>query len=303
MKLNIAVQEFNLSLCGEVKESSRRWYLYQLVKLPAFLGEETELSSITAGDLRRWRASLLESGRLKIRTVNDHVAAVRRFFSFCHKEGFISADPSASLRRIQDEDEDTEPRAISVDDFLLLLNEAAARGKVRDVAIILFLFGTGCRVSGLCGLELKDVDLSAGRAWVVEKGRGAGKGRWVYLDGPVILALDKYIYECRPTDQGPKLFQGERCQGLTRQGVWYILQRHAEAAGVEGNFNPHAFRHAFAIQMLIRGLSLSAVSQLLGHASISITHQHYAKFEQSQLQELHRQYSPVAILMLPVNST
>ena len=304
MKIENAVNEWNLSLLGEVRDISREWYISHVRKLVDYLPPGTEVEAITARDLRHWRAFLINSKKYKSGTINHILANGKRFFSFCVRDNIIDADPAAGLGLIQDKQKSKPPAAIEVDDFLRLVNYCVSLGKkgVRDLAIVLCLFGTGCRVNGLCGLKLDDLYLNEGKALVVEKGRDGGKERWIYLEIPVRIALEDYIYNIRPHGRGPHVFHGERGSGLTRQGVWYILDRTAERAGVDGVHNPHSFRHAYAIQMLLRGMTLSVVSRLLGHADIAITHRYYARFAQDDLQAQQQKYSLINDLAVSQNS-
>lgn len=79
--------------------------------------------------------------------------------------------------------------------------------------------------------------------------------------------------------------------GLTENGVYQILKRLARDAGVKEGYNPHNWRHGAARGMIKLGASLSEVSQLLGHSSVTVTGDFYGIFSEEELHESHRTYA------------
>jgi integrase/recombinase XerD len=79
--------------------------------------------------------------------------------------------------------------------------------------------------------------------------------------------------ELVPTKSTPPdaLFLADRGTALTRQGAWFILKRHARAAGLDPLPSPHKLRHAFATHLLDEGMNLRTLQALLGHSDISTT--------------------------------
>ena len=69
----------------------------------------------------------------------------------------------------------------------------------------------------------------------------------------------------------PRLFVNPRGGGLTRQGLYKIVQRHARAAGLKEKISPHTLRHTFATHLLAGGCDLRALQEMLGHADIATT--------------------------------
>ena len=59
--------------------------------------------------------------------------------------------------------------------------------------------------------------------------------------------------------------------GLTRQGLYKIVQRHARTVGLADKMSPHTLRHTFATHLLAGGCDLRAVQEMLGHADIATT--------------------------------
>jgi hypothetical protein len=78
--------------------------------------------------------------------------------------------------------------------------------------------------------------------------------------------------------------------------VIQMLRRVGKRAGVKGRVNPHAFRHAFAREFILNGGDIGTVSQILGHAQISVTKQFYAVWTTEELKGEHDRFSLVSRL-------
>ncbi len=279
MLLDDVLNDFYGSLFGEVSPKTIRWYKFALSSLTKHLGNPP-LEEIDTSELRRWRR--LAFGDLSPFTQHGLIRAVKRFFKWAVTEGVIEQNPADRLKppRLPDRD----PQAVSATDFEAMLKAA---GNYRDIAIILFLADTGCRVGGLCHLQTQDLWLDEGRAKVKEKGE---RKRWVYFGNTTYTALVEYLAE-RPTGKYDNVFLGQRGP-LTESGVYQLLARIANRAGVDKNFNPHAFRHAAARNWLKGGGNLNIVSRLLGHSSVTVTSDYYALWAEDELKQWHNRVSP-----------
>ena len=108
-------------------------------------------------------------------------------------------------------------------------------------------------------------------------------------------AVLHYLQRGRPQLVGlrheKRLFVNHRGAGLTRQGLYKIVQRHARTAGLEEKMSPHTLRHSFATHLLEGGADLRAVQEMLGHADISTT-QIYTHVDREYLRQVHKRYHP-----------
>jgi site-specific recombinase XerD len=308
MQLTEAIEELLVATRADGRsQETIKGYRRKLRQFLAFFGNVV-VEEITVNDVRRYIAHLWDrttrwadhpkrkeqKGGLSPYTVASHVRAIKRLFNFLEAEGVIEINPT---RRIKTPDpRQREPKAIALQDFLALLAVTEGQSALdrRDRAIILLLADTGCRVGGLCGLRVQDVDLERGLVTVTEKG---SKTRLVPFTKPTSEALQAWL-EVHP--QSPWLFVslGSRAKGaLSPNGVAQMLRRRAKKAGVEGRVNPHSFRHGFAREYLMDGGDLASLSDLLGHSSVEVTKQSYAVFSVAELQEKHARHSPVARLL------
>jgi integrase len=149
------------------------------------------------------------------------------------------------------------------------------RLKVR--AMIRFLFRSGVRVSELCALRRRDVDLADGAASIY-RAKG-GKSRTVHFDGETAAALTAYWSLRGDPARGSgalPAFSGRDKIGvpgaaISTRTVEHIVAGLAEGAGVESDVTPHSFRHGLATELVRRRVRESTVQTILGHASPATT--------------------------------
>ena len=163
---------------------------------------------------------------------------------------------------------------------------------LRDSAMVELLYGTGIRVSELCGLDRADVDRRE-RVLLV---RGKGdRERTVPFGGPAARALDGW-WEVREAlanaRSGDALLLGVRGGRVDPRTVRTVVHRLAREAGVT-DLAPHGLRHSAATHVLEGGADLRSVQELLGHASIAST-QVYTSLDFQHLAKIYDQAHPRA---------
>ena len=279
------------SLSG-VADSTRAVYARDAAAAVGWL-QEAGHPSPTSVDRRVLRRYLAHLGgrRYAARTITRKVSVLRRYFDWARRTGHIDIDPTLGL---------TAPRGgsrlpqVLKDDQIHTLIEKPARAgdddarDARDLAIVELLYGSGLRVSELCGLGRDDIDLS--RLEVRVWGKGA-KQRLVPLSEPAAGAVRSWLEHHRHafvTDQTPAgaVFLNLRGRAITPRDVRRVLDRRSVVPT-----HPHALRHTFATHLLDGGADLRSVQELLGHADIATT-QIYTHVSRERLREVHRSTHP-----------
>lgn len=232
MMLISAIQKFQRVMDGALSPNTLHWYSVKLAPLGKALGEK-KVKMITTDDLREWRAVL--SGRaLSPWTLHGHIRGTRRLFKWLYLEGEIDRNPAESLELPVLPME--ARKGIAYDDMRRMLDSARAHHP-RDYALLSFLADTAARIGGASGLRLSDVDLTAGRAIVREKGN---RSRAVYFKPATSSALARWLSV--RDDYSPKsdhVFVSFRDGGcLSGRGLYSVLKRTAERAGVSERWNP-----------------------------------------------------------------
>ena len=140
--------------------------------------------------------------------------------------------------------------------------------ETRNKALLLVLYASGCRVSGLCALRWRDTaDRNDGRGQITVTEKG-GKTRSILLSAETWKAL--VSLRADQDDDSAPVFVSRKGGALQRMAVWRIVRTAGERAGLDG-LSPHWFRHAHASHALERGAPIHLVKQTLGHASVATT--------------------------------
>ncbi len=227
-------------------------------------------------------------------TLGRKVACLRSFYRYLRREGQVELDPSADLhgpRKTQ-----RLPRVLTRQEVARLLREPRGTEPLalRDRALLELMYACGLRVSEVTGLELRDVDLEEGM--LCARGKGS-KERLVPVGRQAIAALAAYLARGRPALLGaraePKLFVNRRGGGLSRQGLYKIVQGHARGAALEERMSPHTLRHSFATHLLAGGCDLRSLQEMLGHADLATT-QVYTHLSAERLKEAYFSAHPRA---------
>ena len=282
------------------------FYRRKLKPLVIFLADKT-VEDVTLADLRTFVASQRrrttrwndhpnrsqKSGGLSEATIAGHIRATKRLFRFLQEEGIIEKDPSARLKQMKPKR--GKPKAASMADLKTLLTKTDGNDKLakRNRALLLVMADTACRVAGLTGMRVNDVDLNAGKIYLHEKG---DKGRYAFMTLMTQAAIEAWI-EVRPVGTEDHLWtklDGKGGGQLTCQGVREMLRRLKIKAGVTGRVNPHAWRHAFAREYLMNGGDMGTLADIMGHSDVSVTHASYAIFLTEELKIKHTRHSPLA---------
>lgn len=273
-----------------VKPETVKWYRHRLARFLRVCGGR-DVRAVTLDDVRAYIVSLRELD-YSAYTLFSLVRVARRLFKWLYEErkiddGFYKRIKPPKLPQLP-------PKAVDLGDVRAML-KACGRSPIgkRDKATVLFLLDTGCRVGGLCGLKVRDLDLKGGRAEVVEKG---DKVRSVLFGELTSDAIRAWL-RARSFAESEFVFTSTRDgRAMTGFTVIQLLRRMAKRAGVKGRVNPHAFRHAFAREFILNGGDIGTVSQILGHTQITVTKQFYAVFNTEELKGEHDKFSPVSRL-------
>ncbi|PKQ35851.1 MAG: tyrosine recombinase [Actinobacteria bacterium HGW-Actinobacteria-11] len=300
MELTAAAEAFvdHLERVRRLSPATVKAYRSDLRDLAASTGS-VQLEDVDLDALRDWLWYATQRGDARS-TLARRSAAARSFFRWAHEQELVSQDPS--LRLVTPKRGRTLPTVASREAMTALLDEyrddAAAGDPVdlRDHAILELLYGSGMRVSELCGLDIDDLDLDRATARVLGKG---AKERVVPFGAPARDAVDAYLRRGRPVlvararTFSPAVMLGSRGARVGPRTVYELVARVlAPIVGAE-TIGPHALRHTAATHLLDGGADLRAVQEILGHASLGTT-QIYTHVSAERLTATYRLAHPRA---------
>jgi len=261
-------------------------YRRDLEDYARFLGRKRR---VRPRDVVAYLAHLRKSGRAET-TIARRFACLRSFHRFCASEGLLDADPTEMLdapRKWR-----TLPRVLGQADVERILGAIGTAGDLerRDKALFELLYATGGRVSEVTGAKRRDWQADLALLRLRGKGR---KERLVPVGAPAANALAAHLADRGELEPEAPLVASVHGNRMTRDRVFRLLHRYAEAAGIAPLPSPHDLRHAFATHLLEGDADVRAVQELLGHASVATT-QLYTHVEQERLLKIHARHHPRA---------
>lgn len=278
-----------------LSENTVLGYKNDLKIVEEYLGLEIPLSRVGTEDLNFCIANLSTQGK-SAATVNRFIAAVRTFFFYSRKFGYIEKNPALEIRTVKIPR--YVPAFLTQNEIDRLCKEPEVNEllwETRDKAIFESFYSTGCRVSELVSLRVSDFDYS--RHSAVIRGKGE-KDRRVYFEKDAQTAISVYLSDRKKRfvkegieDASPYLFVNQKGGHLTPGGVRYILGKYTGRDGLNHHVSPHALRHTFATIMLASGADIRVVQKFLGHSSISTT-QRYTHLTTRQLIDIYKRCHP-----------
>lgn len=314
-----------MSADAEAKESDDSALAQQISLFARYLESERRAATLTTktylADLAAFRRFLIEKGapldaaQLSVRhlrgflannpearepsTLHRKVAALRAFYRFLMRRTGLTHNPASELKTPKLRRK--LPRFLSVEQSKELVelppNLGTTASKARDQALLELLYGSGLRVSELCGLDVDSIDLQSGSVRVLGKG---GKERLVPLGQKAREAVREYLAvrsELRPQKASltpePALLLSARGTRLGVRQVQNLVRQYGMVATGTATLHPHALRHSCATHLLDAGADLRSIQELLGHTSLSTT-QRYTHVSMDQLQAVYQKAHPLA---------
>jgi len=250
----------------------------------------TELEKIDYLMLRKYLAVLKEKN-LNSRSVGRRLSALRSFFRFLSREGYIKTNPILILSSPKLDKH--LPSFMTEEEVKKLIESAFAKAPddllaFRDRAILEAFYSSGLRISEVVGLNVDDVDFISG----ILKIRGKGKKERIVPVGEAALgAIRKYLGKKKKETEA--VFLNKNSRRITTRGVMDIVRKYLRQAGIKPGVSAHTFRHSFATHLLNRGADLRTVQELLGHANLS-TSQIYTHLTTEKLKSVYDKAHPHA---------
>ncbi len=285
-------------------------YRQSLKKFLRFLNEQgikptqpvTEITMDHFIDFPSWILSQkTASGKqFSKRTVGVYLAGVHCFLEWLILRQFITpslVDTTRYQKRREKAGKKSEKKAIrmpkrGIPERML---EAASQInlpspiKERNIALIEFLFFTGCRIGEAVTLTIGNLDIDNMTGLV----SGKTGERTIYLNERVIQSLRNYWAARGSARQNDPVFSrhdkgaGRKCKPMSTSTGRDIVDAVAVVAGIDRSaINPHGFRHAFARSVLEKTGNIVHAQKLLGHKNINTTKE-YLETTDEELRDVY----------------
>lgn len=251
-------------------------YRYVIGKLMEFAKVPTR--RVTIYHIRSFLAAEKERG-IGDSTLEGYREIYSAYFNWLQRESLIERNPTANLGTIKCPKKKKELYT-DVDIEKLKRNCKCAR----DLAIILFLNATCCRISEVVELNRDQVNVTDRKCVVHGKG---DKERKVYFDMVTAEALQQYLDERK--DNCEALFINRYKRRFQAGGIRAMLNEVAGIAGVQ-HVHPHKFRRTKATSLAAHGMPIQDVQAILGHEKIDTTMK-YVQMDDIDVENAYRRFA------------
>ena len=247
--------------------------------------KDLNLINITYKDVKQYLSYLYDKNYSNS-SLSRKISTLRSFYKYLYNESLIKKNPYLYVSLPKKEKK--LPRYVNYEDLDLILNipDLETKDGIRDRLILEILYGTGIRVSELCNIELKDLDLKEKTIRITGKG---DKERIVLYGEYCSEILDKYL-KVRDIKE-KKLIQSNNGNKINASSIQKILKDILKRASLKKNITPHVFRHTFATHLLNEGCDILTVKELLGHSSLDTT-QIYTHVSNEKLRKVYLDTHP-----------
>lgn len=227
----------------------------------------------------------------KERGIMRKISSLKSFYSYYYKLEMLTNNPAAliSLPKLHEKD----IIRLDVNEVALLLDEVEqgekltpsqkkyhAKNRIRDLAIMTLLLGTGIRVSECVGLNITDVDFDNSGIRIHRKG---GKEVVIYFGEEVEEALLDYLEErvliIPYTGHENALFLSMQRKRLSVRSIENLVKKYAGLVSQLKNITPHKLRSTYGTNLYRETNDIYLVADVLGHSDVNTTRKHYAALE------------------------
>ncbi|SET73596.1 tyrosine-type recombinase/integrase [Lacrimispora sphenoides] len=227
----------------------------------------------------------------KERGIMRKVSSLKSFYNYYYRNERLQTNPASLVQLPKMHEKDII--RLDIDEVALLLDEVEngesltekqkayhAKTKIRDLALLTLMLGTGIRVSECVGLDVDDIDLKNGGIRIHRKG---GKEVTVYFGSEVEDALLDYLDERSfviPEEGHEKaLFLSLQKKRIAVRSVENLVKKYSKLVAPLKKITPHKLRSTYGTSLYKETGDIYLVADVLGHSDVNTTKKHYAALE------------------------
>lgn len=285
-----------ISLKTKVRPTTRAGYktVVNVLKEDAF--GQKKIADIKTSEAKMWLIGLQDGGR-SYSSIHSIRGVVRPAFAMAVEDDLLRKNPfdfELAKVLIDDSVKRDALTAKQERDFLKFVKEDEYFSQYYDGISI--LLKTGLRISELCGLTIRDVDLQE-RTIDIHKQLQYTGGKKAYIEqtkttaGTRVLPMSDEVYEAfKRVISGRKkprveqmidgvsgfLFLDDRGKPMLayqwEKKFQHIVEKYNKIYKVElPKITPHICRHTYCTNMAKSGIAVKTLQYLMGHSDISVT--------------------------------
>lgn len=255
------------------------------------------LDSITREDIEEYLEYITYYQKENREITNDErgksrkLASLRSFYNYFYQAELIEKNPAVLIPMPKLHEK--EIVRLDVDEVAILLDQAEEgnkltkgqlkyhqKTKLRDIALLTLLLGTGIRVSECVGLDIEDTDFKNNGIKIRRKG---GYETAVYFGEEVEHSLKEYMKQRSHTiplsGHEHALFLSIQNRRITVRAVENLVKKYASTVTSLKNITPHKLRSTYGTSLYRETGDIYLVADVLGHKDVNTTRKHYAAVE------------------------
>lgn len=219
------------------------------------------------------------------------LASLRSFYNYFYQAELIEKNPAVLIKMPKLHEK--EIIRLDADEVAILLDQAEdgskltknqlryhEKTKVRDVALLTLLLGTGIRVSECVGIDIEDIDFKNNGIKIRRKG---GYETAVYFGDEVENALKNYLEQRSHvipiSGHEHALFLSIQNRRITVRAVENLVKKYASTVTSLKKITPHKLRSTYGTSLYRETGDIYLVADVLGHKDVNTTRKHYAALE------------------------
>ena len=238
--------------------------------------KDIDIKKIDKWSVRKYIYFLNEQNK-KNSTIIRKISAIRSFFKFLIKKDYLSNNPMEHIQ--SPKKEKRLPKSVTYDQLIKFFESVDTSNflGVRNRCIMELFYSSGLRISELCLLDRKDVDLSNNIIKVKGKGK---KERLLPITKNCSNWLFDYLNHKERLEDGKKhkkqkdekaIFLNRWGNRISTRSVDRMFKHYLKKTKIAVDITPHTLRHTIATHLLENGMDLKTIQKILGHSFLSTT--------------------------------
>lgn len=228
------------------------------------------------------------------RGIMRKVSSLKSFYNYYFRREMIQYNPAALVELPKDHEKPII--RLDVDEVALLLDHVEQgdhltrqqkafhnKTRVRDLALLTLLLGTGIRVSECVGIDLGDLDFKNNGLKVHRKG---GKEVILYFGDEVEDTLLNWLEERKQIQacvgHEEALFLSLQRKRISVRSVEKLVKKYTQAVTTLKHITPHKLRSTYGTQLYRETGDIYLVADVLGHSDVNTTRKHYAAMDEDK---------------------
>lgn len=255
MSLNKYIKIYiNIKMHENLSNETISMYTITLKHFSKFYKNKS-LNSIDKSTIQKFINYLLDKS-LKQTSIKYYLSILKGFFNYLENENVIKNNP---CKTIKFKCNYNYKHSLSENEINDIRNNCKT---MREELLVEFMLETGCRVSELINIKVKDINFSANEISVTGKGN---KTRTIFINDKLNNLLKSNI------NDSEYVFSSTRYpyQKLQRFSINAILKKIGDRCNIK--INPHKFRHTFATLAYDKGMDIISIQKILGHDNLQTT--------------------------------